>query len=50
MYDKFEGCTVDIQTTTLILTTLQQTLHYIHTINVCHDALREGSVMELRLL
>ena len=44
-HEQFQGCTVDVQTATLILTTLQQTLHYIYTINVCHDALHEGSVM-----
>ena len=29
-------------------TTLQQTLHYVHNLNVCHDALHEVSIMEGR--
>ena len=48
MYHKFQGCTVVVQVTTLILTTLQQTVHYVHTPNVCHDAVHEVSDMDER--
>ena len=30
MYDKFQGCTVDVQAATLIVNNLEQTLHYVH--------------------
>ena len=30
------------------LTILERTLHYVHMLNVCHDALHEVSVMEGR--
>ena len=46
MHNKFQGCIVDVQVATLILTTLQQTLHYVHTQNVCHGALHDVSVMD----
>ena len=45
MYHKFQGCTV-VQVATLILTNLQQTVHYVHTQNVCHDAQHDVSVMD----
>ena len=48
MQDKFQGCTVDVQAATMIVTTLERTLHYVHTLNVCHDALHDVSVMEGR--
>ena len=49
MYDKFQVCTVDVHSATRILTTLERTLHYLHTLNVGHDALHTVSVMEGRL-
>ena len=45
MYHKFQGCTVVLQAATLILTTLQQTMHYVHTPNVFHGALHDVGVM-----
>ena len=46
MYHKFQGCRVVVQVATLILTTLQQTVHYVHTPNVCHDAQHDVSAMD----
>ena len=46
MYGKFHGCTKYVQASTLILTTVEQTLHYVHTLNVCHLALHYVSVMD----
>ena len=46
MHNKFQGCTVVVQVATLILTTLQQTVHYIYTPNVYHDAQHDVSVMD----
>ena len=46
MYGKFHGCTEYVQASTLILTTVEQTLHYVHTLNVCHLALHYVSVMD----
>ena len=34
MYDKFQGCTVDGQAATYLLPTLEQTLDYVHMLNV----------------
>ena len=48
MYGKFHGCTEYVQAATLILTTLEQTLHYVQTLNLFHDALHEVSVMDGR--
>ena len=48
MYHKFQGCTVVVQAATLILEELEQTLHYVHTLNACYGALRDVSVMEER--
>ena len=45
MYDKFQGCTVDVQAATYLLPTLEQTLDYVHMLNVCHDAFYDVSVM-----
>ena len=45
MYDKFQGCTVDVQAATYLLPTLEQTLDYVHMLNVCHDAFHDVSVM-----
>ena len=45
MYNKFQGCTVDVQAVTELLLTLEQTLHYVHTLNVCHYAFHEVGVM-----
>ena len=44
MYDKFQGCTVDVQVATMILSTLQQTLGYLCTLNVFYDVLCDDSV------
>ena len=46
MYSEFRGCTVDVHFVTLLLTKLQQTLHYVRALNVCHLALHEVSVMD----
>ena len=46
MHNKFQGCTVDVQAATYILAALEQTLHYVHTPNVCHGALHDVSVMD----
>ena len=46
MHDKFQGCTVVVQAATLILNNQQQTLHYVHTPNVCHDAQHDVSVID----
>ena len=46
MYHKFQGCTVDVQAATLILAALEETLHYVHTPHVCHDALHDVSAMD----
>ena len=44
MYDKFQVCTVDVQVATMILSTLQQSLCYLCTLNVCYDGLYDDSV------
>ena len=46
MHNKFQGCTVDVQAATLILAVLEETLHYVHTPHVCHDALHDVSAMD----
>ena len=46
MYDKFRGCTVDVQSATGFETTVGKTLHYVYTLNVCHDNLHDVSVIE----
>ena len=46
MRHKFQGCTIDVQAATLILAKLEQTLHYVHTPNVCHGALHDVSVTD----
>ena len=45
MYDKFQGCTVDVQAAKLIIRNHGANLHYVHWLNVCHDALHYVSVM-----
>ena len=46
MYDKFQGCTVDVQSATMIFNNpWSEPLHYVHMLNVCHDALHDVSVM-----
>ena len=45
MYDKFQGCTVEVQAATYLLPTLEQILDYVHMLNVCHDAFYDFSVM-----
>ena len=44
MYDKFQGCIVDVQVATMILSTPQQTLCYLCTLNVYYDGLYDDSV------
>ena len=46
MHDKFQGCTVDVQAASMILNNPRQTLRYVHTPNVCHDAQHDLSVMD----
>ena len=46
MHDKIQFCTVDVQAATLIAAALEQTLDYVHTPNVCHDAQHDVSVMD----
>ena len=48
MYDKFQGCTVDVQAATYLLPTLEQKLDYVHMLNVCHDAFYNVCVMDGR--
>ena len=48
MYEKFQGYTVDVQVATMILSTLQQTLCYLCTVNVCYDGLYDDSVVHGR--
>ena len=48
MHNKFQGCTVDVQAATLIIAALEQILRYVHTPNVCHDAMHDVSAMDER--
>ena len=50
MYDKFQGCIVDVQAATMIIEQpWSKTLHYVHTLNVSHDAIHEVSFMECKV-
>ena len=47
MYDKFQGCTVDVQAATLILINPTATLCYVCMLNACHYCLHDISVMKV---
>ena len=45
---KFHGCTVDVQAAAMIYSTLEKTLCYLCTLNVCYDALYDVGVIQGR--
>ena len=46
MYDKFQGCTVDVQAATMIINNPGANPAF-YTLNVSHDAIHEVSFLEV---